>query len=69
MKPEPGKTYALTSASGPSIANGNTWEESVRYGWPTIVPMTLAEARAISDDKEDAKRFDKKPFLGQKCRD
>jgi|TARA_B110000263_G_scaffold249457_1_gene267110 hypothetical protein len=65
-KPEAGKVYALTSATGPCIANGNSWEES-------IVPMTLDQARAIADDKEDAKRqanrLNRKPFIGQKCRD
>ena len=29
MKPQAGKVYALTSADGPCIAKGNTWEESV----------------------------------------
>ena len=27
-KPQEGKVYALTSASGPCIAKGNSWEES-----------------------------------------
>ena len=65
-KPEVEKVCALISETEPCIANGYSWEES-------IVPMTLDQARAIADDKEDAKRqanrLNRKPFIGQKCRD
>lgn len=55
-KPKQGNVYALTSADGPCIANGNSWEESCFPGTTQSTATTYLDiCNAIKSLEKDVK--------------
>ena len=53
-KPEAGKIYALTDGTGkPSIANGNTWEQSEVMTDEQVAKSVDLDVSDFSDDGAD----------------